>query len=729
MGVNSFYLDGKILDGIYKSLNLKKINLSYNRAKIRNNPTDFKLGSRVIINKEFENNSSYSRRITMLSHIISKTPFNFTTIGIPGPIPAVNVDAIKEKMISGYENGICDYTPSCFSKDENLRVYLDALLAYVLNYAEISKSKYTFKDFCSEDTIKRIEFLIDKYIGVMDFLTTEKSIATELFLSSFNFKNKSFEDLRELKDSQEIIESGKGSLPILAQTESFVWCPISKLGTVTLANPTGRNNVELTDLTIPDAETVLDSEIRRAYALGIEVMYYLYNYQNDIFEIFFDTSSDTFKKLVVDATSAGIFFENNPVDRFNGILNLIYSFSFPSIRTVYTKNDYYVPMLLHNLIEFAQNFAYMNYQIKLSLLLINYCNENDIEIRDTIKSSGSFSSGKDDEDEDDEDEDEDGDEEYEEDCSDGDGYTSVDYEDISKPSSKKSKRSHKTKASEVDPAILDKAATSFKSSLYNFDVESKYTSSPTKAEISEYNAIADASKMITTLLIKEIKNIKCYNFGGKNSGKNNGKLDNKRLYLYKTQKNIFYDNTYKTKEMDPVFGIVLDQSGSMDGRGIRDGKITMILLHEVLKSLGVNHSIIGHTSDGQHHSKIFKYVAFKEDKGYTLNKAYNLVNLEAYYGNCDSGALYYMEQQLLRTKQKDKICMIFSDGSPTECTRAELIEQVNKMEREGIRVIGIGINFESIKNYYPNNANGKNLKEMLDIVCNLLKQFVLEKED
>ena len=51
------------------------------------------------------------------------------------------------------------------------------------------------------------------------------------------------------------------------------------------------------------------------------------------------------------------------------------------------------------------------------------------------------------------------------------------------------------------------------------------------------------------------------------------------------------------------------------------------------------------------------------------------------------------------------------------------------MESEGIRVIGVGINFESIKNYYPNNANGRNLKEMLDIVCNLLKQFVLEKED
>ena len=51
------------------------------------------------------------------------------------------------------------------------------------------------------------------------------------------------------------------------------------------------------------------------------------------------------------------------------------------------------------------------------------------------------------------------------------------------------------------------------------------------------------------------------------------------------------------------------------------------------------------------------------------------------------------------------------------------------LEKAGIKVIGVGINFESIKHYYPNNANGKNLKEMLDIVSNILQQYILEKKD
>lgn len=710
------------IDKVYKKLDLKKFTLNYNKAKIKNSPTDFKLKSRVIINKELTN--SYSRRFSLLSHIIGKTPFQYSMIGVPGFLSVAEYAALKSKHIDIIDKELCDFTPSCFNMDEDLKISLDVLLGYTLNYFEIQKSGYSGKDFYGDTTIKRLEYLFEKYVPVLDFLTTENSIAKELFLSAFTFVHGSFNDLRELQDVKEILDNKivTASIPIMHETEAFVFCPMPKFGKSSISNPFGKNNVVGVDLHIKNTDFLIDVEIRRAYALGLEIMYYFYNNQNDIFEAFFDESSEVFKDVVLKAEAAGVFLEHNPSERFSRILTLINYHTFTDVIKDYNSDKLYVPIALHNLIEFAQVFAYMAYQINLSLLLIDYCNKNKIKIRDTVKDPGVVSSDEDNEDEDEDEEDEDS-------WNDEDEYTSVEYDDISKPSSKKSKREHKTKASEIDPAILDKAMARFETNLYKFDVESKYTHSPTKAEIDEYNKIADASKMITSLLVKEIKNIKCYNFGGKNSGKISGKLDNKRLYLYKSQKNIFYDNTYKTKEMDPVFGIVLDQSGSMCGKGIEDGKITMILLHEVLKSLGVNHSIIGHTSNGYRHSKIFKYVAFKEDKGYTLNKAYNLVNLDAYYGNCDSGALYYMEQQLLRTKQKDKICIIFSDGQPTECSKAELIDQVYKMESEGIRVIGVGINFESIKNYYPNNANGRNLKEMLDIVCNLLKQFVLEKED
>lgn len=274
---------------------------------------------------------------------------------------------------------------------------------------------------------------------------------------------------------------------------------------------------------------------------------------------------------------------------------------------------------------------------------------------------------------------------------------------------------------------LDKARSSFKSGKYSFDTHDVIdTSSEYKAK---YDAIASKVSLVNKLLTRRIKDIKTYNTGGKNSGASSGRLDRKAIYRYKYDPNIFYNNTYKTLESDLAFGIILDESGSMCGSGIENGRTTMIVLHETLKALGINHSIVGHTSDGKYHSEITRYQAFQEDKTYTTCKNYAIVETRAKSGNCDSGALYYMEKALDRVRNKDKICLIFSDGAPTECTGTDLRQQVEHMEKKGIKVIGIGINFESIAKYYKEYANGRNLTDMLNIIANILEEYVLKRKD
>lgn len=274
---------------------------------------------------------------------------------------------------------------------------------------------------------------------------------------------------------------------------------------------------------------------------------------------------------------------------------------------------------------------------------------------------------------------------------------------------------------------LDKIRATFKSDRYTFDVEDVVDTSD--AYKAKYDAIVSKVDLVNKLLIRRIKDIKTYNTGGKNTGIPSGRIDRKTMYRYKYDPNIFYNNTYKTLESDLAFGIVLDESGSMYGKGIDNGRITMVVLHETLKALGINHSIIGHTSYGDYKSTITRYQAFREDKTYKVCKNYALVAAEAKSGNCDSGALYYMEKAFERVRNKDKICLIFSDGAPTECTGSDLKAQVRKMERKGIKVIGIGINFANIAKYYNDYANGRNLKDMLDIVSNILEQYVLKKKD
>lgn len=274
---------------------------------------------------------------------------------------------------------------------------------------------------------------------------------------------------------------------------------------------------------------------------------------------------------------------------------------------------------------------------------------------------------------------------------------------------------------------LDKAKSKYVDGRYEFetvDVVNFSDSARTK-----YEAIAKKVSLVNRVLTQKIREIKTYNTGGKQAGLSSGRVDRKAVYRYKYDGNIFYNNTYKQLESDLAFGIVLDISGSMWGSGIENGRVTMIVLHETLKALGINHSIIGHTSHGRYKCNIERYQAFREDKTYHTRKNYALTELEAQNGNCDSASLYYMERALLRTKNRDKICIIFSDGQPTECTGTDLKEQVAHMNRNGIKVIGIGINFPEIADYYKDYANGKNLTDMLNIVTNILKEYILKKKE
>ena len=277
---------------------------------------------------------------------------------------------------------------------------------------------------------------------------------------------------------------------------------------------------------------------------------------------------------------------------------------------------------------------------------------------------------------------------------------------------------------------LDKKIADFNDSKYHFNASIiEDDVDDTSAKVL-YENITKSVKLLNDNLTRRIKEIKVYNTGGKEAGQTRGKLDKKNLHKYKTSDKIFYTNTYKIKESDLAFGIVLDVSGSMRGENIRNGRITMVVLHETLKALGINHSIITHTNKGpMYQCTIKRYQLFKEDKHYKITKNYKLATIEPEGGNCDSAALYYMEKAMERVRNKDKIVIMFSDGAPTECTGNDLKTQVHNMERKGIKVIGVGINHPKIAEYYSDYANGKNLKQMLDIVSNILKEYVLHKKD
>jgi hypothetical protein len=384
-----------------------------------------------------------------------------------------------------------------------------------------------------------------------------------------------------------------------------------------------------------------------------------------------------------------------------------------------------VSLYFGTLISYAINLSIKNIRVKQCAILYNYCKANALFKPSETDPEDEYDAGEDDDEES------------------STTSTSSTFKHLVDDEIKEStnmldlredrRRSRKTAPGgghESSPVFeaLDGLIDNFRQDKYKFTVTDIVSTS--EEDRAEYEAIASKVKLVNSVLTRQIREIKTYNVGGKNAGLSSGKLDRKSLHKYKTNKDIFYQNTYKIKECDPAFGIVLDASGSMCGRGIADGRVTMIVLHETLKALGVNHSIVDHTCyGGRYECDIRRYYSFKEDKTYKITKNYGIVRTTAESGNCDSGALYFMEKALLRTKNRDKICLIFSDGAPTECTGTDLVEQVRHMERCGIKVIGIGINFPNISKYYGTYANGKNLQDMLNIVSDILKEYVLTKKE
>lgn len=248
-----------------------------------------------------------------------------------------------------------------------------------------------------------------------------------------------------------------------------------------------------------------------------------------------------------------------------------------------------------------------------------------------------------------------------------------------------------------------------------------------KAFLDSYHSAIKGIDPIINKLIIELEKIRVYNETQKMGGLPKGRLDSKNLYKYKNDKNIFKDTKHKQLESDLAIGILLDVSGSMHGQKIKDGVLTTILLHETLNSMNVNHAIYTHTSDGTNQADIKCYRTFNEHDNYDKSKVYRLLSIDAEYGNCDAAAVDYVSKHLNNTRNRDKILLVFSDGEPTECSNKELKESIKNASKNA-KVIGIGIKMPNIRKYYDTYANGNNLSDLTDIVSNIIKDYVLEKE-
>lgn len=647
-------------------------------------------------------------------------------------------------------------------------VFLDLKICNSLNGVQLDHYKLLTNAFPNKahrwtdalfTTFKKSN-LFNAFTRLTIALDSKNSISKYLLYTFTQYKDTDLEDLintKHLRDALNIKDTNISLIFDNVFNQCNILCNLkSKESQISVGER--MNEIFFWANDVPSSITLNNEEHRERLSIlgafqyimfGIEVLYHIYNMTDitlqetllDQLRINYDANPinnylyfiTTDERIEFPAEILDIFSCKDNTERYNKIKHYMYNVISINeiVATVQTMNTLLDSKkftkinfndFLGTMVNYAHDLSLHYIRIEYLNILREYCKLNKIDIsKPSLKCD---SSSDEDEDDDDWESDDDYNEEYD---SDSEGLLNEEFVDYSSDTS--SKHSKKTKKTIKDEMYdeLDKSNTTFKYNDYHYEVRDVFDSYTTHKDT--YEKVAATTYLLNRNLIKQIKDIKVYNTGGKNPGETKGKLDVKNLHKYKTTNKIFCKNTYKIKESDLAFGIVLDVSGSMCGNGIKNGKATMIVLHETLKALSINHSIVTHTSHGHHHCIINRYQSFKEDKTFKINKNYALAKITEHSGNCDSAALCYMEKALLRAKNKDKICLIFSDGQPTECSEKELKLQVKHMESNGIKVIGIGVDFPEIKRYYTDYANGKNLKEMLDIVSKILKEYVLTKDD
>lgn len=244
-------------------------------------------------------------------------------------------------------------------------------------------------------------------------------------------------------------------------------------------------------------------------------------------------------------------------------------------------------------------------------------------------------------------------------------------------------------------------------------------------------------------------------------GLRRGKLNRRALVQAHQLKPGVYRRKEDSKAIDTAVTILVDLSGSMAGSKLALAQQAAIALSEALEGTGVVLEVLGfnRVRGLPHHIrkalKEAQEAGFQYDRTDTINtvvfKAFDeplrkakraLGNMQRMMaGSNNDGESIEVAWSRLRVRPEDRhVMLVMSDGypvyySPTGKQQAHLRDVVNKVEHDGIDIIGIGIMSDAVKQFYPKwvvleDLDGLN-KAVLDQVAKALlgERFKVDNAD
>jgi len=227
-----------------------------------------------------------------------------------------------------------------------------------------------------------------------------------------------------------------------------------------------------------------------------------------------------------------------------------------------------------------------------------------------------------------------------------------------------------------------------------------------------------------------------------------GDLDDDALHTVRTGNRRVYTQLVNGTPLDTAVSILIDQSGSMGGSRIKCAREMAVALGETFNALGVPFEIIGFENRYLKHGrsitqgeatnpslrkKRYNFRTFKTfDESYRRVKA-RLGNCHAHGDNADGEAVLETAKRLIVRPESRKLLFVLSDGQPAcagtsrHVLANHLKEVIEKVTASGIEVIGIGCEYEGVKEYY-NEEHGASHTVVYDVQKLAVKVYKIMKD-
>ena len=213
-------------------------------------------------------------------------------------------------------------------------------------------------------------------------------------------------------------------------------------------------------------------------------------------------------------------------------------------------------------------------------------------------------------------------------------------------------------------------------------------------------------------------------------GKKRGKLHNGSLHRVLSsddkQASRIFRQRVVSDTTDTAVCLLVDCSGSMSGQKFEMACAGAGAFAEALRPLNIPFSVYGFTNTiVEDNPVIWLFNEFGERVSTTELVSRFSIAAGALWENTDGDAVAYAQWRLLQRKEKRKVMIVLSDGSPNGRDSfgniaAYTLKAVKTAENSGIDVYGVGIKDRNVERFYTKNVVVNDLDELAPTILSIV---------